>query len=42
MLDKGKNKMVETSIVQQLKPLNHPTINFFKKIVDGYFGNEKT
>ena len=41
MLDKGKNKMVKTSIVQQLKPQNHPTIKNFQKIMDGYFGNEQ-
>ena len=38
MLDKGKNKMVKTSIVQQLKPQNPLVIKNFQKIVDGYYG----
>ena len=42
MLDKGKNKILKTYIVQQLKPQNHQAIKNFQKIVDDYFGNEKT
>ena len=42
MLDKGKNKILKRYIVQQLKPQNHPVIKKIQKIVDDYFGNEKT